>query len=163
MISCFTGTNLIAEYHFMGCISPPSLLCSILAKNIFAYIFYESQQQNKYNEEKFESISTSIAVSFMFCQASKGGVSFFPSVFPSCSFCSLDILVCMWGAESSTADARTGRRELLQGFRIKWGCCNTLQLEKGEICNTQQQTMSMTKIISFKKIVDCLAALMCYI
>lgn len=68
-----------------------------------------------------------------------------------------------WGAESSTAAARIGRRELLQGSVIKPSCCNTLQLEKGEILNAQQQTMSVADFITFKMTIDCLASLMCYI
>lgn len=64
----------------------------------------------------------------------------------------------IWGTESSNAAARIGRRELLQGSAIKWSCCNMLQLEKGEILDAQQQTMSGRLSIS-----KCLASLMCYI
>lgn len=67
-----------------------------------------------------------------------------------------------WGAESSNAAARIGRRELLQGSVIKRSCCNTLQLEKGEILDAQQQAMSVADFIIFKMALDCLASLMCY-
>lgn len=63
-----------------------------------------------------------------------------------------------WGAESSNAAARIGRRELLQGSVIKGSCCNTLQLERGEILDAQQQTMNMADFITFKVTIDCLAS-----
>lgn len=121
-----------------------SVLCSILAKKIFAYIFYKNQQQNKYNEKEFESVSTSIAVYFMFCQAFWRNDFLSPFCVPFMQFLHAEIyLSVMWGTESSNAAARIGRRELLQGSMIKWSCCNMLQLEKGEILDTQQQTTSV--------------------
>lgn len=100
----------------------------------------------------------------MFCQAFWRNDCLSSFCVPLVQFLHTEMYLSVkWGAESSNAAARIGRRELLQGSVIKRSCCNTLQLEKGEILDAQQKTMSMADFITFKITINCLASLMCYI